>query len=109
MEAYLGRLEVWLRENVSKSTAVLSVKAAKRIQKHKPVQFLKDPIKFVETLRCVRETLDAQLAWSAHVNQVGKKAAQRLGVLGPLPNRRSCLSIRNGVRLYKHLTCRMKD
>jgi hypothetical protein len=28
-------------------------------------------------------TLDTQFTWSAHVNQVGKKAAQILGVLGP--------------------------
>jgi hypothetical protein len=39
LEAYLGRLERWLRDlriaiNVSKSTAVLFVKAARRI--HKP-------------------------------------------------------------------------
>jgi hypothetical protein len=39
----------------------------------------------------------------AHVNQVGKKAAQKLGVFGPLRNRRSGLSVRNGVLLYKQL------
>jgi hypothetical protein len=38
LEAYLGRLERWLRNwrfaiNISKSTAVLFVKAARRIQK----------------------------------------------------------------------------
>jgi hypothetical protein len=37
----------------------------------------------VETARFLGKTLDTQLTWSAHVNQVGKKAAQRLGVLGP--------------------------
>jgi len=36
------------------------------------------------------------------LNQVRKKAAQRLGVLGALLNR-SGLSIRNGVSLYKQL------
>jgi hypothetical protein len=46
---------------------------------------------------------DTQLTWSANVNQVGKKAAQRLSVLGPLLNRRSGLSVRNGVLLYKQL------
>jgi hypothetical protein len=30
-------------------------------------------------------TLDTQLTWSAHVNQVRKRAAQKLGVLGPPP------------------------
>jgi hypothetical protein len=54
-------------------------------------------------------TLDTQLTWSAHVNQVGKKAAQRSGVLGPLLNRRSGLSVRNGVLLYRQLIRPMMD
>jgi hypothetical protein len=54
-------------------------------------------------------TLDTQLTWSAHVNQVGKKAAQRLGVLGPLLDRRSGMSVRNGVLLYKQLIRPMMD
>jgi hypothetical protein len=54
-------------------------------------------------------TLDTQLTWSALVNQVGKKAAQRLDVLGPLLNRRSGLSVRNDVLLYKQLIRPMVD
>jgi hypothetical protein len=37
------------------------------------------------------------------------KAAQRLGVLGPLLNRRSGLSIKNGVLLYKQLIRSIMD
>jgi hypothetical protein len=49
LEANLGRLERWLRDwriaiNVSKSTAVLFVKAARRIEKPRAVQFLGEPI-----------------------------------------------------------------
>jgi hypothetical protein len=80
---------------------VLFVKAARRIQKPRAVQFLGEPIQWVETARYLGVTLDARLTWSAHINQVGKKAAQRLGVLGPLINRRSGLSVRNVVLLYK--------
>jgi hypothetical protein len=45
LEAYLGRLERWLRDwrisiKVSNSTAVLFVKTARRIQKPRAVQFL---------------------------------------------------------------------
>jgi hypothetical protein len=40
---------------------------------------------------------------------MGKKAAQRLGVLGPLLNRRNGLSVRNGVLLYKQLIGPMMD
>jgi hypothetical protein len=114
LEAYLGRLERWLRDwriaiNVTKSTAVLFVKAATRIQKFRAVQFLGEPIQWVETARYLGVTLDTQLTWSAHVNQMGKKAAQRMGVPGPLLNRRSGLSVRNGVLLYKQLIRPMMD
>jgi hypothetical protein len=108
LEAYLGRLEQWLRDwritvNVSKSTAVLFDKAARRIQKPRPVDFLGQLIQWAETARHLGVTLDTQLTWPEHVNQVGKKAAQRLCVLGPLLNRRIGLSVRNGVLLYRQL------
>jgi hypothetical protein len=107
-EAYLGRLERWLRDwriaiNGSKSTSVLFVKTARRIHKPRAVQFFGEPKERVKTARYLGVTLDTQLTWSAHVNQVGNKAAQRLGLLGPLLNRRSGLSVRNRVLLYKKL------
>jgi hypothetical protein len=63
LEDYHGRLERWLRDwsiaiNVSKSTAVLFVKAARRIQKPREVQFLGEPIQWVETARYLGVTLD---------------------------------------------------
>jgi hypothetical protein len=64
-------------------------------KKPRAVQFLGKPIQWVETARY-------QLTWSAHVNQVGKKA-HKLGVLGPVIKRRSGLSVRNGVLLHKQL------
>jgi hypothetical protein len=69
LEDYLGRLERWLRDwriaiNVSKSTAVLFVKAARRIQKPRAVQVLGEPIQWVETARYLGVTLDTQLTWS---------------------------------------------
>jgi hypothetical protein len=42
---------------------------------------------------------DTRVTWSTVVNQVGRKAAQRLRVLGSLLNRMGGLSIRNGVLL----------
>jgi hypothetical protein len=114
LEEYLGRLERWLRDwtiaiNVTKSTAVLFVKAARRIQKPRAVQFLGKSIQWVETARNLGVTLDTQLTLSAHVNQVGKNAAQRLGVLALLLNKRSGLSVTNGVLLYKQLIRPMMD
>jgi hypothetical protein len=84
-------------------------KAAIRIQRPRPVQCLGESIQWVETARYLGVTLDAQLTCSAHVYHVGKKAAQRLGVLGPLLNRRSGLSVRNLMLLYKQLICPVMD
>jgi len=46
-------------------------------------------------------TLDRRLTWSPHIDQVRKRTAQRMGMLGPLL--KSDISIRNGVLLYKQL------
>jgi hypothetical protein len=54
-------------------------------------------------------TLDEQLAWSAHIDQVRKKAVQSVVVLGPHLNRRSVLSVRNGVLLYKQILLPVMD
>jgi hypothetical protein len=59
--------------------------------------------------RYLSVTLYTQLTWSAHIHQVRKKAAQRLGVLGSLLNRRIGLSITNRVLLYKQLIRPMMD
>jgi hypothetical protein len=54
LEAYLSRLEHWLREwrigiCVSKSTAVLFANIARRIQKLQPVCFFGKPMQWVKT------------------------------------------------------------
>jgi hypothetical protein len=49
------------------------------------------------------------MIWSPHIVQFRKKAAQRLGLLSSLLHRRSGLSIRNGVLLYKQLIRPMMD
>jgi hypothetical protein len=54
-------------------------------------------------------TLDKRLTWAIHIDQVRKKASQRLGVLGTLFSRRSGLSIRKGVLLYRQLIHPMMD
>jgi len=52
------------------------------------------------TARCLGVTLVTWLTWSHWIDQIWNKAAQRLGVLGPILHTRSGLSIRNGVQLY---------
>jgi hypothetical protein len=70
LKTHLSRLENWLRDwriaiSVSNSTAVLFVKAARLIQKPRPVQFLAEPIQWVERARCLGVTLDTKLTWAA--------------------------------------------
>jgi hypothetical protein len=111
LESYFSDLERWLKEwriaiNVSKSTAMLF--SRRRIQKPRPIQLFGEPILWVDAARYLGVILDTRLTWSSHIDQVRKKAAQRMGVLGPLLHR-SGLSIRNGVLLYKQLVRPMMD
>ena len=68
-----------------------------------------EPIEWVDTTRYLGVTLDRRLTWSPHSDQVRKRTTQRMGMLGPLLNRKSDLSIRNGVLLYKQLIRPMMD
>jgi hypothetical protein len=86
--------------NVRKSSAMLFAKAGRRIANS---QLYGEPIQWVDTARYIGVTLDTRLTWSTHIDQVRKKAAQRLEALGPLLNRRSSLSIRYSVLLHKQL------
>jgi hypothetical protein len=54
-------------------------------------------------------TLDTRFTWSPHIDQVRKKAAQRMDMLDHLLKRRSDLSNKNEVLLYKQLIRLMMD
>jgi len=84
-------------------------RAGRRFIQPRPVTLFGEPIEWVETTRYLGVTLDTRLTWSPQIDQVRKRAAQRLGMLGPLLNRKSDLSVRNGVLLYKQLICSMMD
>jgi hypothetical protein len=114
LEEYLEELELWLAQwriaiNVTKSAAMLFVKRGRRLPVPRPVHLFGEPIRWVDRTRYLGVTLDARLTWAAHIAGVSKKAAQRMGILGPLLHRRSGLSIRNGVLLYKQLIRPMMD
>jgi len=95
--------------NVSKSTAIIFARAGRRFIQPRPVTLFGDSIEWVDRTRYLGVTLDTRLNWSPHIEQVRKRTAQRMGILGPLLNRKSDLSVRNGVLLYKQLIRPMMD
>jgi len=114
LESYLNDLKRWLSEwriaiNVSKRTAIIFARAGRRFIQPRPVTLFGEPIVWVDTTRYLGVTLDKGLTWSPHINQVRKKTAHRMGMLCTLLNRKSDLSVRNGVLLYKQLILPMMD
>jgi len=114
LESYLNDLQRWLSAwriatNVCKSTAIIFARAGRRFIQPRPVTLFGEPIEWVDTTRYVGVTLDKRLTWSPHIDQVRKKTAQRIGMLGLLLNRKSDISVRNGVLLYKLLIRPMMD
>jgi hypothetical protein len=74
LETYLSDLEPWLREwriaiNVPSSNSMLFAKAAWRIPRPRPVQFLGQPIEWVDTAHYLGVTLDSRLTSSHRTSQ----------------------------------------
>jgi len=111
LESYLNYLQRLLSEwriaIVSKSTAIIC--AERRFIQPRPVTLFGEPIEWVDTTRYLGVTLNKGLTWSPHIDQVRKKTAQKMGMLGPLLNRKDDLPIRNRVLLYKQLIRPMMD
>jgi hypothetical protein len=78
---------------------MLFVKTGRRVSQPRPLRLFGEPFEWVDMARYLGVILDKRLTWSKHIDHVRKKAVQRLGILGSLLNRRSSLSIRNGVLL----------
>ena len=109
-----GCMQRWLSEwritiNVSKSTTIIFARAGRRFIQPRPVTLFVEPIEWVDTTCYLGVTLDTRLSWSPHIDQVRKRTAQRMGMLGPLLNRKSDPSVRNGVLLYKQLIRPLMD
>jgi len=114
LESYLNDLQRCLSDwriaiNVSKSTAIIFARAGRRLIQPQPVSLFGEPIEWVDATRYLGLTLDRRLTCSPHIDQVRKRNAQMMVMLGPLPNTKSDLSIRNGVLLYKQLIRPMTD
>jgi hypothetical protein len=104
LESYLNDLQRWLSEwriaiNVSTSTAIIFARAGRRFIQPRPITLFGEPIQWFDTTRHLGVTLDKRLTWSPHIDQVRNKTSQRMGMLGPLLNGKSHLSVRNEIPL----------
>jgi hypothetical protein len=78
------------------------VETARRIKKPRAVQFLEEPLWVGNSAVSWGDPWYSAYPVGAR-NHVGKRQLKGLGILDPLLNRRSGLSVRNGVLLYKQL------
>nr|CAD7570926.1 unnamed protein product [Timema californicum] len=67
-----------------------------------PLQLFREKIRWANSAKYLGLLLDIKLTWRLHCTERLNKARQRLRILGPLLNKRSGLSTRNGLTLYKH-------
>ena len=107
LESYLNNLQMWLSEwkiaiNVSKSTAIIFACAGRRFIQPQTSNILRGA-------NPAGLTLDTRLTRSPNIDRFRKRDAQRLGMLDPVLNRKSDISVRTGVLLYKQLIRPMMD
>jgi len=95
--------------NVSKSTGLIFARAGRHFIQPREVTLFGEPIQWVDTTLYLGMTLDTHFTWSPFIDQVTKRTAQRMGMLGPLLNSKSDLSVRNGVLLFKQIISPMMD
>ena len=88
---------------------MIFARAGRRFIQSRPDTLFGEQIQWVETTHYLGVTLDKRLTWSSNIVQVRKKTAQRMGMQRPLLYRKSDLSVRNGVLLYKQLMRPMMD
>jgi hypothetical protein len=89
--------------NVFNSTTIIFARAGRRFIELLPVTLFAESIEWVDRTRYLGLTLNTRLTWSPHIDQVRKRTAQRTGMLGLLLNKKSELSVRKAVLIYKQL------
>jgi hypothetical protein len=105
LESYLSSFQRWLCEwriaiRFSKNYAMIFARPGLLFIGPRSVTLLWEPIQWVDILLS-RVTLDIRLIWSSHIDRFRKRTAQWMGLLGPILNMRSELSIMNGIlRIY---------
>ena len=97
------------RHQCLKNTKIFFARAGRRFIEPRKIKQFGLRIEWVDTTRYLGVNLDRRLTWSPHIGQVRKIAAQRLGIVVPLLNRKSDLSVRNGGLIYKQLIRPLMD
>lgn len=109
LQLALDNLETWyelwrIKVNVSKSNAVLFTKRRKTlVTDTEPISLFDEDIPWKSECKYLGVVMDKSLNWNAHLDSTVTRVKTRLGLLRPLVNRRSALSVRNGLTLYKTL------
>lgn len=101
LEEYYERWRIKI--NVSKSVAVLFSKKRGKKTKTGRLTLFNETIPWKKEAKYLGVTMDQRLTWSSHVRETTAKATKRLGMLYPLINRISKLSLNNSLTLYKSL------
>jgi hypothetical protein len=88
LESYLSDLQRWLNEwriaiNVSKSSAMIYVRAGRRFIQRPSVTFFGDLTQWVDTTRYLGVTLDKRLTWSPHIIRSGRELLKGWACLVP--------------------------
>jgi hypothetical protein len=114
LESYLSELHRWLSEwrtaiNVSRKTAIIITRAGRRFIQHGSVTLFEELMQWFESTRYLGINLDKRLTLSPHIDQVRKKTTQRMAMKAPILSRKSNLSFKNVVLLYKQLIRPMMD
>lgn len=107
LQSYANALGDWFRKwrievNPEKSAAVYFSPGLTR-KLPKPVELFGKPIPWVKEVKYLGVILDRRLSFASHIKRVRNRAAFVLNRLHPLINKKSKLSLRNKVRIYK--TC----
>ena len=91
LESYLKDLQPWWNEwriaiNISKCSAIIFARAGLRFIQSRRLTLFGEPIQCVVTTRYLGVTLDNLLSCLPHIDEVRKKTAQTMGMLGWVPS-----------------------
>jgi len=106
LQNHLNKISLWCLKwkiiiNPSKSQAVFF--SLRRTQTPQPVKFDNEPIGWKSSVKYLGVILDKKLNWWPHISAKLQQAYQRLGVLYPILNRKSTISKKCSLIIYKQV------